>query len=146
MFEDLIYTFCLFIKNTSGANWLSTLSTDLVDLLKPLDGSAKPGIAQLQTELAAIMSSYAVLPYIGEPMCTLLLPLITGALRIKRDRHSDCGICVCRAFSRHREPSVRRYDYNDYNYHIYVLALSRAVSHNYVFISFSLRPATDPRV
>jgi hypothetical protein len=35
------------------------------------------------------MSSYAILPYIGEPFATLFIPLMTGTLRMKRDATID---------------------------------------------------------
>jgi len=53
---------------------------------KTSDGSLQSWRILHEEWVALIMPSYAIIPYIGEPFCTILLPYLLGIWRIKRDK------------------------------------------------------------
>lgn len=73
--------------NQAGVSWVHDAIDDMFRYLQPFDAYPTPMAASLQMDiLAVLVPGYVILPYLGEPLFTIFVPLLMGILRIKGDQ------------------------------------------------------------
>eukprot|EP00929_Paragymnodinium_shiwhaense_P065549 TRINITY_DN32845_c0_g2_i1.p1 TRINITY_DN32845_c0_g2~~TRINITY_DN32845_c0_g2_i1.p1 ORF type:complete len:1015 (-),score=191.99 TRINITY_DN32845_c0_g2_i1:302-3346(-) len=89
---DLHITLQLSMLRGSNKNWLGRVFSDFKDIFVPFDKKDPLSIVSrmdFQAQFTALMPSYVLVPYLAEPLGTIILPLVVGIYRIQRDNRVD---------------------------------------------------------
>jgi hypothetical protein len=70
----------------AGVPWTKGLWADLLETFTPLDPNLWTYNAQVKSIFALLVPGYILIPYLGEPLCTIVAPLAIGIWRIACDR------------------------------------------------------------